>query len=72
MTPGEVGQVLSQWQHGRGLPEAGIAQEIASRDANADMMQCGEAVPLEDNHPFLAPLDPTAQQYIEFNVSWHE
>eukprot|EP00969_Alexandrium_andersonii_P134140 5933430-Alexandrium_andersonii.AAC.1 len=59
------------WQHAQSLPSADtVVYTRVGVDVN--MVQGGPgtgggAVPLEDEHPFLAPANPTAQQVAEFH-----
>eukprot|EP00969_Alexandrium_andersonii_P266476 11777442-Alexandrium_andersonii.AAC.1 len=58
------------------LPNADIVESLRV-DTDVNMVPGGLgtggiAVPFEEEHPFLAPQNPTAQQIMEFSVSWFE
>eukprot|EP00969_Alexandrium_andersonii_P145078 6414962-Alexandrium_andersonii.AAC.1 len=64
---------LDTWQHVQGLLNADVVGGIGV-DTDVNMVPGGNgtggpAVPLEDDHPFLAPRNPTAQQIMESSVS---
>eukprot|EP00969_Alexandrium_andersonii_P259829 11489202-Alexandrium_andersonii.AAC.1 len=59
------------WQHAQSLPSARTVVDTRV-EMDVNMVQGGPgtggaAVPLEEDHPFLAPLNPTARQVAEFH-----
>eukprot|EP00969_Alexandrium_andersonii_P217969 9627721-Alexandrium_andersonii.AAC.1 len=67
---------LIEWEREYHLPTAEVVREITV-EVRPDVVPGGlgtgaEAVPLEDDHPFLAPLVASPQQIMECTFSWFE